>query len=197
MELFTVFVVAAALGTDAFSMAVGVGAGGIRRREAVIISLLVGVFHVFMPLTGLYLGFYFGRLMDQIAATIGALVLAAIGLQMLREGYRKVFRKSGNSAVFKLLNFRNPEAGFRVTSGFWPLIILAFGVSIDALSAGFGLGALRASLSLTVIVMGVVAGVMTAVGLFFGRRVEGLLGEKAQMVGGIILVAIGVRMFFS
>lgn len=81
--------------------------------------------------------------------------------------------------------------------GVGPLILAAASVSLDALTVGFGLGTLHANLAVTVITMGVVAGLMTGAGLILGRKVGAWLGEKAQFVGGIVLIAIGISMFFQ
>lgn len=195
MTLATVFLVAIALGTDAFSMAIGIGLTGIRWRRIALISGVVSLFHIFMPLTGLFLGSLLGRAVGQIASYIGAVVLLFIGLQMLREGFGEA------GSMFKVGPARKSAAPgsaptLQVYSGVWALLVLAGSVSLDALTVGFGLGTLQANLTLTVLIMGLVAGLMTAAGFILGNNMGSWLGEKAQIVGGIILIIIGIRMFF-
>lgn len=187
MRALTVWAVAVALGGDAFSLAVGLGMGGARTREILRVSSTVALFHVLMPLAGLFLGSLLGRAVGDVASVVGALVLLLIGLQMLREARSR--RAPAPRPVLKPLAARRP-----VTRGPLAVAVLAGSVSLDALSVGFGLGALRASLLYTVLVMGAVAGLMTALGFTLGRRVGGWLGQRAQLAGGLILLVIGLRM---
>lgn len=79
-------------------------------------------------------------------------------------------------------------------NSFYGIILLGATVSLDALSVGFTLGFQQASLGLAALVIGVVAGAMTYIGLGFGRRIEGWLGHRAVMMGGVVLVFIGFDM---
>ncbi|MDD2498743.1 MAG: manganese efflux pump MntP family protein, partial [Desulfitobacteriaceae bacterium] len=148
----------------------------------------------FMPLIGLGIGLALGKLVGEIATVIGAIVLILIGLNMLWEVYKE--RKQ----VFSFSQAKSYVAAKKNTSksldSFWGLIMLAGSVSLDALSVGFGLGTMKAQIFGTVLVLGVVAGIMTAAGFFLGRRLGGWLGEKAEIAGGIILAAVGVKLLF-
>ena len=196
MEFLTILLIAVALGADAFSMAIGIGTCNIRYRQMIIISLVVLIFHVVMPLIGLYLGALAGSVIGRIAEIIGALVLAIIGILMLREGI-KGDDGEGVSKALKSLGLVSKEGNvLTVTIGFWACIVLAAGVSLDALTVGFGLGTLDFNLTLTVLTIGLVAGIMTALGFLFGKKLGGWLGDKAQIVGGVVLIGVGIRMFF-
>ena len=74
--------------------------------------------------------------------------------------------------------------------GLIPLVVLAGSVSLDALSVGFGLGTMGVNLWLTVAFFGTAAGLMTAAGFLFGKRLGRWLGSKADFVGAIILLLI-------
>ncbi|HBT47595.1 MAG TPA: manganese efflux pump MntP [Peptococcaceae bacterium] len=189
MDLPAVLLVAIALGTDAFSLATGLGMGGMRRRLAVFFSGAVGLLHIIMPLAGLYLGYFMGRLLGRLAAVVGAVVLAAIGFLMLWEAVARD-REPG----FWGRRLGKGLLGKGVIQGVSAVLLLAGSVSLDALSVGFGLGALQANLPLTVLAMGLVAAVMTAAGFFLGRRAGHWLGDKAEIAGGLILVIIGLKM---
>lgn len=185
MPLIAVLGVAVALGTDAFSLAVGLGMAGVRRVGAWRLSLAVGLLHVGMPLAGLVLGAYLGRLLGDIAGLVGGLVLVAIGVQMLWEGFR----------AHQELTFNGRSAEV-VLGSFWGIVSLAGSVSMDALSVGFGLGALEVSLPLAVTIMGMVAAAMTTAGFIFGQQAGKLAGRRAQLLGGLVLVFIGVRLIW-
>jgi putative Mn2+ efflux pump MntP len=199
VDYATVLLVSVALGIDAFSVAIGLGLMGVKLREILLVSGVVSIFHVFMPLTGLYLGSYLGSIAGPVASLIGAMVLVAIGLNICWESIRDmgwlqgVGRKAdgGEKAVTKgnglTVDFRNPVS----------LMVMAGSVSLDALSVGFGLGTLKVDLWLTVITMGIVAGLMTATGMAFGKGLHKIVGEKAGILSGIILVVIGLRILIS
>lgn len=192
MSLSTLLLIALALGTDAFALAVGIGVTGIGVQRIFLISGVVCLFHILMPLMGLGVGLVLGKLMGNIATIIGAVVLILIGLNMLWEVWKARAKYFSFTQAKKELNAREN----RTINSFWGLILLAGSVSIDALSVGFGLGALKADIVRTVLVLGIVAGIMTSAGFFLGRGLGNRLGEKAEIVGGIILMIVGVKLLF-
>jgi len=185
MDFLTVLIVSAALGIDAFSVAIGIGLTGVRKKGILLVTGIVTLFHILMPLLGLTLGTYLGQVAGPVAGTIGALVLIAIGLNTIRGGLRGL--GSGAAERRGFVNVASPAG----------LIVMASSVSMDALTVGFGLGALQVDLFLTVVTMGIVAGLMTAAGLVFGRVLSKTVGEKAELLGGFILVAIGVKLLLG
>ena len=72
--------------------------------------------------------------------------------------------------------------------------MLAVSVSIDALTVGFGLGTLRVPIFFTVVLMGATAAVMTMAGFMGGKVFSRLVGSYAQIFGGIILLALAVKL---
>jgi putative Mn2+ efflux pump MntP len=189
MELLTVILVALALGTDAFSLSVGVGVSGIRPREIYLLVGAITLFHVLFPLTGMTLGALLGRVVGDIAAIIGAIILIFLGLRMLREG----LKKQPIPAPRKVLAGKAGAAKQQVFTGLWGLALMAGSVSLDALTVGFSLGALGTTgLALTVGVMGAVAGVMSLAGIFLGKGLGRWLGDKALLAGGVVLIGIGI-----
>jgi len=196
LDIITLMVIAVALGTDAFSMAVGLGACGIRYKQTIIISLAVLMFHIIMPLIGLSLGALLGRIAGQLAAVIGAVVLILIGIFMVRDGFKGDDGETAPLAMKFLGVIRKQGGNFRVAPGFWGIIVLASSVSLDALTVGFSLGALQFNLLLTVLTLGIVAGLMTALGFAGGKKLGCWFGDRAQIIGGLILVVIGIKMLF-
>lgn len=179
MDLLTILVLAVALGSDAFSLCVGIGMAGVTRRQVAVISLTILVFHIFMPLLGWYVGGFLGSKVGQAAAIAGALLLIYLGGKMIWDAIRP--------------GVEEPQFVITNTGG---LLLLSASVSMDALSVGFTLGTQQVSLVLAAGIIGLVAGVMTLAGLTLGKYVGDWIGDKAQLVGGIILVGIGVKLFF-
>jgi len=193
LSFYTLMALSIALGTDAFSMALGIGTTGIRIRRVLEISLVVSIFHVFMPLIGLLIGAFLGKVVGHVATVVGALIVIFIGVQMLWESFKPQLIKLGLASG----KGAGDTAKMQVATGFWALSMLAGSVSMDALSVGFSLGTFKANLGTTVLVMGIVSGVMTAAGFLFGRQLGSWLGSKAQALGGIVLLIIGVRLLFT
>lgn len=180
MSIVTLLLLAMALGTDAFSMCLAIGLTGVRRSQILLISITVLVFHIAMPLSGWYVGELVGNLLGNVAAVIGASILIFLGVRMLRDVIKK---DSENPPRIMVINT-------------WGLLLLAASVSMDALSVGFTLGTQKVNLMLAVGVFGLVAGIMTFGGLCLGRLLGRVAGERAQLVGGLILVGIGIKLFF-
>lgn len=179
MSFLTLFILAVALGTDAFSLCVGVGLAGVKRCQVLLLSMTVFIFHVIMPLIGWFMGEIAGSLIGRSAAVIGALLLVYLGVRMVWVTLR------AGEAEHHVVRFNT-----------WGLLLLGASVSMDALSVGFTLGTRQVELFLTALVIGVVAGVMTAGGLIFGRFLGSWVGMRAQLAGGLVLVGIGVKLFF-
>jgi len=197
LGLGAILLVAIALGTDAFSLAVGIGMNRVRLKQIIVIASVVMVFHIVMPLIGLTLGSLLGELLGHLATVIGGGVLVVIGLQMAKESLKshtQVFRfQHARKALPGRVRIRDSRFQMSITG----VLLLAASVSLDALSVGFGLGTWRVSIPLTVLAMGVVAGSMTAAGLVFGRQLAAWVGERAETLGGAVLFIIGIKMLIT
>lgn len=177
MDLIWVIAVSVALGMDAFSFALALGLIGIRNRTAVRLALIVAVFHIFMPLLGLWVGRKLGTLFGDVAVGIGALILLWLGGKMILGAVRGGETKSSIPSLRGI-----------------GIYALAGSVSLDALSVGFSLGTFVTNVIRATLIMGLTAGIMTGGGILLGRRVGTWLGSKAEALGGIILFLIGVKM---
>lgn len=193
MEIFTLLLVAIALGADAFALSLGIGMRGISTKQILIISGTVCIFHIIMPLTGLALGTYLGKIIGNLAAVFGSLILLVIGFNMIRENY-----KSQKTYKFcdarQLLDNSEPAVNYASVAGFWSLLALSASVSMDALTVGVSLGVFKFAIPIAVTVIGITAGVMTASGLILGKKCGVWLGTKAELAGGAILIIIGIKL---
>lgn len=181
MTIITLLLLAVAMGTDAFSMCLGLGMTGVTRRQIIILSFTIFAFHVIMPLAGWFVGEIVGTLIGRAASIAGALILIYLGMRMIISAWKGDTEPNNKQALLS-------------TSG---ILLLAVSVSMDALSVGFTLGTYNVDLPLTVAVIGFVAGIMTALGLLLGRFVGLRVGERAVGIGGLLLVGIGISLFFK
>lgn len=168
--------VAVALGCDAFSVAVGVGAQGLDLRRIFRLSFHFALFQFLMPLIGLAIGQVAAHHVGAAGHWVAAAGLAVIGFRMAREALRH--KDAGADR-------RDPTRG-------WSLIVLSFSTSIDALVAGFSLGLIGGSILTACLIIGAAAGLMTMSGMFLGAGAAKGLGKWAEFAGGLGLMALAV-----
>jgi putative Mn2+ efflux pump MntP len=173
-QTMTILLIAVALGMDAFSLCLGVGMKGIRLPHVVKISFAIAIFHVVMPLFGLFMGKYVSTLLGDVAVMVGGGLLILLGGHMIYS------------------SLRGDDAPSINTGSFWGLLAFAFSVSVDALSVGVSLGMMATDLILTVLLFGAVGGLMSLLGLMIGRRVAQMAGEYGEALGGGVLLAFGI-----
>lgn len=180
MELAWVIAVSIALGMDAFSFSLALGLTGIQNRMALKLAIIVAVFHVFMPLIGLLAGQKLGTIFGDIATGIGAVILFWLGGKMLWGAYK------GMDIATSIPSLQGIG-----------IYALAASVSVDALGVGLSLGTFVTNILPAVLIMGFTAGVMTIIGIRLGRKAGTWLGNKAEALGGIILILIGIKMILE
>lgn len=179
-QFLPLLLMAAALGTDAMSLSVGIGLRGVTLREVLRLSAVIGLFHVLMPLIGAWGGRYLGQVAGAPARWVGAAVVAFIGVRMIRDC---LANGDGNKCQYIL-------AGF-------PLLVLAVSVSIDALTVGFCLGTWGFNIFAAAALFGLFGAAMTAAGLLFGTKIGRLIGDRGGVLGGCVLVALAVHMLLE
>jgi len=175
----TVLIMAAALGMDAFSLGIGLGMRGIRLLNIFSISLAIAIFHVLMPLAGMFAGRWVSTLLGDVAIAAGGGLLVLLGCHMIYSA----LRREGGAVVFDI-------------GGFWGLIVFALTVSVDSFSVGISLGMLASGVAVTVILFGLFGGGMSVLGLLLGRRFGRWIGEYGEAFGGAILLAFGLKFLF-
>jgi putative Mn2+ efflux pump MntP len=192
-QFVTIMLVAIVLGADSFSLAMGMGLRGVSRSYELKFSGMVSIFHFLMPLIGLILGIVTSNLLGVWAGRLGAAVLAYIGGDMLWKAYcetrPQTFRFSQGEQLL--------ASQVKLADGWLNLTMLTTSVSIDALTVGFSLGTLfKTPIFYTVFIMGSVAGAMTLLGFQGGKLFNRVIGSYAQMVGGLVLLILAVKMAF-
>lgn len=174
-QLLTIIIMAIALGLDAFSLGIGIGMRGVRLLDILKISVVIGIFHIVMPLMGMFMGHYVSSLLGHVATAAGGCLLALLGCHMIYS------------------SLRGEEAASFDHRTLWGLIIFALSVSIDSFSVGVSLGMFATDIVLTVLVFGAFGALMSIGGLLVGRRVGHWVGEYGEAFGGLILLAFGIK----
>lgn len=169
-------IMAGALGMDAFSVSLGMGMLGLSLMRIFRIGMIVGIFHIFMPLMGMMVGRFLSAHFDYVATLIGGGLLIIIGLHM----------------VFAALS----DKGVSLKPMGWGLMVFAFSISIDSFSVGLSLGMLGAKTAITVTLIGLVSMVLSWGGFLIGSKLERFIGSYGELLGGFILIGFGIELFF-
>jgi putative Mn2+ efflux pump MntP len=187
-----------ALSADAFAVTVSnsfVYQGESRARLA-LMPVFFGAFQALMPLLGYFLGGLAAELIDAYAGIVTLAILGLIGGNMVREGVGAL-RRSGEEAedagsgAGAGSGADADAGGGRLTVGI--LLMQAIATAIDAFAVGVSLRAQAVDLLYSVTVIGLTTAACCVVALAIGRRVGRLLGDRAEVAGGIVLIAIGLK----
>jgi len=172
MELLLVLVVAVSLSMDAFSLSLAYGTLGIPKKQIFLLSFIVGCFHFFMPLIGMFIGTNILNIIRINPDVIVFIVLLVIGIQMIFES----FSEKEELKVMKTIE----------------LFLFAFAVSIDSFSVGLTLTNINENYILSAIIFAFCSMIFTLFGLLLGNKIEKLVGKIATIFGGAVLVIIGI-----
>jgi putative Mn2+ efflux pump MntP len=182
MSLITVFLIAVGLGIDAFSVAIGIGASNSKKSWASVLRLssAFGLFQFGMAVLGWLAGLTIVAVIASVDHWIAFVLLALVGSKMIREGF-------GDATESEKAD---------QTRG-WPLFLLSVATSIDALAVGFSFSVLKNEILRPAAMIGIVCFLMTGIGMLFGKVLAGIFGKKVEIFGGLVLIAIGIKILFD
>ncbi len=182
-DFLSIMLVALGLSADCFAVALG---GGISDRTLswpkwTRVALSFGVFQALMPL----IGWLAGRTIVNIIADYDHwLALGLLGFV-------------GGKMIFEAFHHHETQKETKDMSRGWTLVTLSVATSIDALAIGLSFAFLDVNIVLAAALIGVTAFAITIVGFVAGRKAGEVIGKRAELIGGLILVAIGLRILVS
>ena len=184
MNLSATILLAFGMSMDAFAASIGKGATLHKPKfsEAVRTGLILGAIETLTPLVGWGLGMLASQFILEWNHWIAFILLVFLGGRMIAEG----FRGDSDEAC---------EAPHR--HGFWLLVTTAFATSLDAMAVGVGLAFLQVSIVTTALAIGCATFIMSTLGMMVGRFIGPLLGKRAEILGGIVLIGIGSEILWS
>ncbi|MBA3015400.1 MAG: manganese efflux pump [Desulfobulbaceae bacterium] len=182
MDLTTIFVIAIALAVDAFAVALaaGISLPWVGRRHTFRLAWHFGLFQAGMNIIGWGAGLTIRTYIERYDHWLAFGLLAFVGGRMIIETLQ--LEKEDEK------DRRDPTRGRT-------LVILSLATSIDSLAVGLSFAVLKISVWFPALVIGIVASVLTAAGLHLGQVVGSAsrLGAKVEVAGGLVLIAIGIR----
>ena len=181
MGIIEILLISISLAMDAFAVSIckGVSMKKMNWKKAIIIGLYFGGFQMLMPIIGYMLGKGFENVVANIDHWIAFILLAGIGANMIKEAFSDESDKVNDNIDVKTM------------------ILLAIATSIDALAVGITFAFLKVNLILAISLIGIVAFALSVIGTKIGNRFGDKYGNKACLVGGVILILIGIKILIE
>ncbi len=189
MGILEVLLTGVGLSMDAAAVGMtnGLNEPKMRLTKILLIALFFGVFQGIMPLIGYFAGTLFAEAVASIAPYVALVLLGFIGGKMIYEALKK----------------SKEEEETAKNLGVGALTAQAIATSIDALAVGIsllalnGIGALKVNIFAACAIIAACTFVISLAAVFIGKKFGAVLADKAELIGGIILVAIGLKIFIE
>jgi putative Mn2+ efflux pump MntP len=178
MEYLTSVLVGVGLAMDAFAVSLGIGTAGQAdsRRAKLRMAFHLGWFQMMMTVLGWLAGSTIAGFIHQFDHWIAMALLGYVGSNMIRSGLNP------DEECYRC----DPTRGKT-------MIILCVATSIDAMAVGLSMAMLKTSIWIPSIIIGVVTFIISSMGLLAGNGLGAKFGKRMQIVGGLILIGIGLR----
>ena len=182
MELWTSLLIAIGLAMDAFAVSLGIGTGGLAQdwRSKFRLAFHFGVFQTLMTVLGWLAGTTVANFINRFDHWIALALLSYVGISMIRSGFSKEKEQVRP----------NPSKG-------GSLVMLSVATSLDAMAVGLSMAMIKSAIVFHAIVIGLVTAGLSAFGLQAGARLGEVFGKRMEIIGGLILIGIGLRVVIT
>lgn len=181
MGILEISLLGIGLAMDAFAVSIckGLSMKKMNWKNAIIIALYFGIFQALMPMIGYFLGTTFESFVTTFDHWIAFILLALIGGNMIKESFDNEDEKKNDKVDFKTM------------------IVLALATSIDALAVGITFAFFDVNLLLAVAIIGIITFIISIFGVKIGNKFGDKYQNKAELIGGIILVILGIKILLE
>ena len=196
MGLLEIFLLGVALATDAFSVTISntFAFDDHRFSRLMRMPLFFGLFQFGMPLAGYFVGGIAAELIEKYAGMVSLVILGFIGSNMLYSGYKALKEDASEEDEEEAQQGAQQSA---TTLSYGKLLFQAVATAIDAFAVGVSFRAHSVDILVASALFGIITAILCTIALFIGKRLGSLLGDRAEMVGGIVLILIGLKAFFG
>ncbi|MFC1990009.1 manganese efflux pump MntP family protein [Chloroflexota bacterium] len=183
VDLLSILLIAVGLSADCFAVALSasIARGSSPFLHVFRVSLFFGGFQALMPVLGWLAGRTIVGYISGYDHWLAFVLLAFVGSRMVWESFHSRDEHAKNTDITKGLT----------------LLVLSVATSIDALAVGLTFAFLKTNIAIASLTIGVVAFIITTVAFLIGGKVSGLVGKRAEIVGGIVLIGIGIRILLE
>ena len=180
-SIISTSLISIALAMDAFSVSItkGFTQKQITNSQILYYGLFFGGFQALMPILGYFCGNIIASIVESLAPVIGFILLLIIGLNMIRESL-----SSDDEELTDYFSFKE-------------VTLLAIATSIDAFAVGITIALLKDPIIISAIIIGIVAFIFSIIGVFIGKKLGHIFGDKFQIFGGVILILIGIKILLG
>ena len=172
MNIILVFIIAISLSMDAFSLALAYGTISLSKKEINVLSIIVGIYHFFMPILGMLIGSYITKFIHIGEDIIILVIFSIIGINMIIESKKE----KEEVKQMKLVE----------------MLLFGFAVSLDAFSVGITLPNITNQNLLSSLIFSLTSFIFTYTGLLLGSKINKIIGSLSTLIGGIFLILVGI-----
>lgn len=201
MNTIELVLIAVGLSLDSFAVSIshGLCMKKVSFKNALIIGLYFGIFQAAMPLLGYLLGSQFADIIGDFDHWIAFILLAFIGGKMIFESFKK---EGCADRVCPKITCKDRECPGRPDEGevslaFKKMLPLAIATSIDALAAGVSFAFIKVQIVPAVGLIGVITLMLSMIGVKVGSIFGAKFKKKAELIGGLILVLMGLKILIE
>ena len=174
MNLYEIILISIGLAMDAFAVSIckGLSMKKINWKSTIIIAIYFGLFQAIMPVFGYLLGSSFSVIVQKLDHWIAFILLAIIGGNMIKESKDDEAEKRNDKVDFKTM------------------ILLAIATSIDALAVGITFAFFKVNIVVSITIIGIITFILSFIGVIIGNKFGDKFQNKAEFIGGMILIII-------
>lgn len=186
METMTLFLTAIGLSMDACAVSISNGMcyANITKKQILSTATAFGLFQALMPVIGYFIGLTFRDIISFLDHWIALILLGYIGGKMIFEAIKELKEPEACLTSEKTLTFKT-------------LNLQAIATSIDALAVGIGFAVIKVDIISAAIYIGITTFICSFIGSYLGKRFGQMFKQKAEILGGAILIFIGVKIFLE
>lgn len=181
MGAIEILLISIGLAMDAFAVSVckGLAMKKMNWKKAAIIGLYFGIFQAVMPVIGYFLGTTFEIFITYVDHWVAFILLVGIGINMVKEAFNKESENRNDNVDMKTM------------------LVLSIATSIDALAIGITFACLKIQIVMPVITIGLITFIISVIGVKIGNRFGDKYGKKAEIMGGVILILLGIKILLE
>lgn len=169
-------IIAISLSMDAFSLALAYGTLNLNKKDIYKLSLVVGLYHFFMPLLGLFFGNIILNYINNPNFLV-FVILFIIGIEMIYETFKA-------EDIKNIVSFRQ-------------ILLFGLAVSIDSFSVGIGLNVISKDYLYCSFIFSLFSLSFTYLGLILGKKINNVIGKTSTIIGGLVLIVIAFMYLFT
>ena len=172
MSLIIIIIIAIGLSMDACSLALIYGTLNVKPKTHKLMSIIVGMFHFFMPIIGYQIGEVLLKVIKIDPNILVGIIFIILGIEMF-------------------LSIKE-QAKVKILTGVVSIILFALTVSIDSFSVGIGFGISETNIIISCILFSIISGLFTYLGISLGKKLSTIFGNIAIIIGSTILIILGI-----